>query len=170
MALEGEYCDVDSLLDNYADLLSIGTIGDIVDLRGENRVFVKRGLKSLLNTDRAGLYALIQTAGLAEKNMTAGNVSFTLVPRINAVGRLGLSGKSVELLLTDDEEEAHKIAVDMGYDNTERQQIERDIVRKIDERVQVDPSLVMDKIIVIDGEDWHQGVVGIVASRRLRGR
>ncbi len=165
MALEGEYCDVDSLLDNYADLLSIGTIGDIVDLRGENRVFVKRGLKSLLNTDRAGLYALIQTAGLAEKNMTAGNVSFTLVPRINAVGRLGLSGKSVELLLTDDEEEAHKIAVDMGYDNTERQQIERDIVRKIDERVQVDPSLVMDKIIVIDGEDWHQGVVGIVASR-----
>ena len=106
MALEGEYCDTDSLLDNYADLLSVGTIGDIVDLRGENRVFVKRGLQSLMNTDRAGFYALINNAGLMGRNITAGNVSFTLVPRINAVGRLGLSGKSVELLLTEDEAEA----------------------------------------------------------------
>ena len=165
MALEGEYCDADSLLDNYADLLSIGTIGDIVELRGENRVFVKRGLQSLMNTDRTGLYALIEAAGLSGKNITAGSVSFTLVPRINAVGRLGLSGKSVELLLTEDEQAAHEIAVTMGYDNAERQQIERDIVRKIDERVQANPSLVMDKVLVIDGEGWHQGVVGIVASR-----
>ncbi len=165
MALEGEYCDADSLLDNYADLLCIGTIGDIVELRGENRVFVKRGLQSLMNTDRTGLYALIEAAGLSGKNITAGSVSFTLVPRINAVGRLGLSGKSVELLLTEDEQAAHKIAVTMGYDNAERQQIERDIVRKIDERVQANPSLVMDKVLVIDGEGWHQGVVGIVASR-----
>ncbi len=165
MALEGEYCDTDSLLDNYADLLSVGTIGDIVDLRGENRVFVKRGLQSLMNTDRAGFYALINNAGLTGRNITAGNVSFTLVPRINAVGRLGLSGKSVELLLTEDEAEAESIAVAMGYDNTERQQIERDIVQKIDEEITRNPSLVMDSIIVIDGEGWHQGVVGIVASR-----
>ncbi len=165
MALEGEYCDTDSLLDNYADLLSVGTIGDIVDLRGENRVFVKRGLQSLMNTDRAGFYALINNAGLIGRNITAGNVSFTLVPRINAVGRLGLSGKSVELLLTEDEAEAERIAVAMGYDNTERQQIERDIVQKIDEEITRNSSLVMDSIIVIDGEGWHQGVVGIVASR-----
>ena len=165
MALEGEYCDTDSLLDNYSDLLSVGTIGDIVELRGENRVFVKRGLQSLMNTDRAGLYALINNAGLMGRNITAGNVSFTLVPRINAVGRLGLSGKSVELLLTEDETEAEQIAVAMGYDNTERQQIERDIVQKIDYEITSNPSLVMDSIIVIDGEGWHQGVVGIVASR-----
>ena len=165
MALEGEYCDADSLLDNYSDLLSLGTIGDIVELRGENRVFVKRGLQSLMNTDRTGLRALIINAGLLGKTITAGNVSFTLVPRINAVGRLGLSGKSVELLLTDDEAEASEIAAGMGYDNAERQQIERDIINKIDERIQRDPTLVMDKIIVIDGEGWHQGVVGIVASR-----
>ena len=165
MALEGEYCDVNSLLDNYADLLSIGTIGDIVELKSENRVFVKRGLHSISNTDRPGIYALMRSAGLLGKRLTAGNVSFTLVPRINAVGRLGLSSKSVELLLTEDEQKATEIAVAMGYDNTERQQIERDIIQKIDERVRRNPSLVMDKIIVIDGEDWHQGVVGIVASR-----
>ena len=165
MALEGEYCDVNALLDNYSDLLSLGTIGDIVDLKGENRVFVKRGLQSLMNTDRAGLLALIRNAGLSGRALTAGNVSFTLVPRINAVGRLGLSGKSVELLLTEDMEEATEIAVAMGYDNAERQQIEREILQKIDERVTRDPSMAMDKVLVIDGEGWHQGVVGIVASR-----
>ena len=152
MALEGEYCDVDSLLDMYADLLCLGTIGDIVELKSENRVFVKRGL-------------LIRNAGLMGKPITAGNVSFTLVPRINAVGRLGASGRSVELLLTNDEEEAGEFAAAMSYDNAERQQIERDILEKIDARVTRDPRLVMDKVLVLDGENWHQGVVGIVASR-----
>ena len=90
MALEGEFCDVDMLLDNYADLLSIGTIGDIVELKGENRVFVKRGLQSIINSDRPGIAALIENSGLTGKPLTAGKVSFTLVPRINAVGRLGL--------------------------------------------------------------------------------
>ena len=165
MALEGEYCDVDSLLDMYADLLCLGTIGDIVELKSENRVFVKRGLLSMRHTERTGLYALIRKAGLTGKPITAGNVSFTLVPRINAVGRLGASGRSVELLLTNDEEEAGEFAAAMSYDNAERQQIERDILEKIDARVTRDPRLVMDKVLVLDGENWHQGVVGIVASR-----
>lgn len=165
MAMEGEYCDTDALLDNYADLLSIGTIGDIVELKSENRVFVKRGLQSIMNTDRVGIQALMNHSGLGGKTLTAGNVSFTLVPRINAVGRLGLSGKSVELLLTENSEEAERIAAAMSCDNAERQKIERSIIEKIDERIQNCPSLVMDKVIVIDGEDWHQGVIGIVASR-----
>ena len=165
MALEGEYCDVDSLLDMYADLLCLGTIGDIVELKSENRVFVKRGLLSMRHTERTGLYALIRNAGLMGKPITAGNVSFTLVPRINAVGRLGASGRSVELLLTNDEVEAGEFAAAMSYDNAERQQIERDILEKIDARVTRDPRLVMDKVLVLDGENWHQGVVGIVASR-----
>ena len=165
MALEGEYCDVNSLLDNYADLLSIGTIGDIVELKGENRVFVKRGLQSIMNSDRVGINALVESSGLGGKNLTAGNVSFTLVPRINAVGRLGLSGKSVELFLTEDEEQANEISSSLCEDNTERRQIEAEILNKIDLEIQRNPLLVLDKIIVIDGEDWHQGVIGIVASR-----
>lgn len=165
MALEGEYCDVNSLLDNYADLLSIGTIGDIVELKDENRVFVKRGLQSIMNSDRVGINALVESSGLGGKNLTAGNVSFTLVPRINAVGRLGLSGKSVELFLTEDEEQANEISSSLCEDNTERRQIEAEILNKIDLAIQRNPLLVLDKIIVIDGEDWHQGVIGIVASR-----
>lgn len=165
MALEGEYCNTDALLDNYADLLSLGTIGDIVDLRGENRVFVKRGLQSLSNTDRPGISALISASGLDGKPLTAGRVSFTLVPRINAVGRLGLSGKSVQLLLTEDEQEAAEIAGAMDTDNAERRQIESNIIDQIDEIILKKPSIVNDKVIVIAGRDWHQGVIGIVASR-----
>ena len=165
MALEGEYCDIDSLLDNYADLLSLGTIGDIVELKSENRVFVKRGIRSIMNRDRIGIDALVQSSGLGGKNISAGNVSFTLVPRINAVGRLGLSGKSVELLLTEDPEEAEEISSQLCDDNAERQQIEKEILDKIDLRIKQNPSLVLDKVIVIDGEEWHQGVIGIVASR-----
>ena len=165
MALEGEECDVDFLLANYSDLLSIGTIGDIVELKSENRVFVKRGLQSINNSDRVGINALINNAGLANKELTAGNVSFTIVPRINAVGRLGLSQKSVSLLLTEEAEEAEDISAELCEDNFERQQIEKEILEKIDLRIKEMPSLVTDRIIVIDGENWHQGVIGIVASR-----
>lgn len=165
MALEGEYCDTDALLDNYADLLAIGTIGDIVELTGENRVFVKRGLESIMNSDRIGINALIENSGLAGKNITAGNVSFTIVPRINAVGRLGLSGKCVSLFMTEDFEEADEIASKLSSDNTDRQNIEKIILQEIDLKIKENPSLVFDRVIVIDGENWKQGVIGIVASK-----
>ena len=165
MALEGEYCDVDTLLDNYADLLSLGTIGDIVELRGENRVFVRRGLENIRNTDRPGIFALTEASGLRDKPLTAGRISFTLVPRINAVGRLGSSGKSVNLLLSEDIDEARAIAQEMSDNNTERRGSEAAIVDKIDEMIRANPSLIRDRVIVIDGEGWHQGVIGIVASR-----
>ena len=165
MALEGEFCDVDSLLDNYADLLSLGTIGDIVELKSENRVFVKRGLRSIAQTDRAGVLALKRAAGISDGDLSTTKVAFTLVPRINAVGRLGFSGHSVELLLTDDYDEAARIAGGMSEDNTERRRIEGEILREIDSRVRRDPSVVMDRVIVLDGEGWHIGVIGIVASR-----
>ena len=146
MALEGEYCDTDMLLDNYADLLCIGTVGDIVELKSENRVFVKRGLKSIQNGERPGISALVQNSGLTGKKITAGNVSFTLVPRINAVGRLGLSEKSVSLLLTDSFEEADDIAGQLSEDNTERQQIEREILADIDLKIKSNPSVVQNRV------------------------
>lgn len=165
MAIEGEYCDTNALLDNYADLLAIGTIGDIVELKGENRVFAKRGLASIMNSDRIGINALIEQSGLSGKKITAGNVSFTLVPRINAVGRLGLSHKCVSLFMTEDFEEAQNIASELCSDNADRQSIEKEILSEIDEKIKKNPSLVLDRIIVIDGENWKQGVVGIVAAR-----
>ncbi len=164
-AIEGEYADVDGLLENYSDLAAIGTVGDIVALRGENRVLVKNGLRHINNGDRMGIAALVEDAGLSGKSISAGNLSFTIVPRINAGGRLGLSKKSVTMLLTDDEEYAADIAAELSSDNMERQQIERDILSEIDEMIRQDPSLVNNPVIVVCGEGWHKGVIGIVASR-----
>ena len=164
-AIEGEYADVDGLLENYSDLAAIGTVGDIVTLRGENRVLVKNGLRHINNGDRLGIAALIEDAGLSGKSISAGNLSFTLVPRINAGGRLGLSKKSVTMLLTDDEEYAADIAAELSSDNTERQQIEREILGEIDGMIRQNPSIVNNPVIVFYGEGWHKGVIGIVASR-----
>ena len=165
MALEGEECDTDMLLDNYSDILTLGTIGDVVELRGENRVFVKRGLENIMHTDRAGIAALLDVAGVADKPLSAHKVAFTLVPRINAVGRLGSSRQSVELLLTEDYDKAEEIAQAMNRDNTERKEIESIILDEIDTEIKKNPSLVRDRVIVIDGEGWRLGVVGIVAAR-----
>ena len=164
-AIEGEYADIDTLLDNYSDLVCVGTIGDIVPLVDENRIFVKRGLDIINNGDRVGLRALVEVSGLKDKEVTSGNVSFTLVPRINAVGRLGLSKDSVSLLLTDDYQQAMEIATKLSEDNSQRQIIEKDILIQINKRVAKNPSLVQDRVIVIDGEGWKKGVVGIVSSR-----
>lgn len=164
-AIEGEYADVDMLLDNYSDLLSIGTIGDIMPLIDENRVFVKRGLRSINNSDRQGIVSLVNHSGLSGKNINAGNVSFGIVPRINAAGRLGQSDKCIEMLITDDYDKADKIALRLSDDNTERQKIEKEIIEKINLLIAKNPSLVQDRVIIIAGKDWHQGVVGIVSSK-----
>lgn len=165
MALEGDDCDMDSLLQNYSDLLSIGTVADVMKLVGDNRVFVKRGLESIANSDRVGIRALIKHAGLEDRELSASSISFNLAPRINAVGRLGFSGDSVRLLITEDELEADEIAGKMCEDNAERQQIQNEILKSIDYEIRRKPELVRNRIIVLDGENWHQGVVGIVAAR-----
>lgn len=165
MAIEGEYADVDSLLENFSDIATLGTIGDIVPLVGENRTLVKNGLRHIQNSDRIGINAMKQESGIAEKEINSSNVAFTLVPRINAGGRLGSSEKSVNLLLTEDEDEAVTIADKLGMDNRERQNIEKEILALIDEEVRRTPNIVNDKILVFAGKGWHQGVVGIVASR-----
>ncbi len=165
MAIEGEYADVDSLLENFSDIATLGTIGDIVPLVGENRILVKNGLRHIQNSDRIGINAMKQESGIAEKEINSSNVAFTLVPRINAGGRLGSSEKSVNLLLTEDEDEAVTIADKLGMDNRERQSIEKEILASIDEEVRRTPNIVNDKILVFAGKGWHQGVVGIAASR-----
>ncbi len=165
LAMEGEYADITSLLENYADLVCIGTIGDIVSLTDENRDFVKFGLNLLENSDRVGVRALLKQAGLLNRPLNATNVSFGIVPRINAAGRLGLAGDCVILFLTDDEEQADYIAQRLGSDNTKRKEIENEILSEINSMILENPKLVMDKVIVLDGEGWHQGVIGIVAAR-----
>lgn len=165
MAMEGEYADIEMLTEEYADIAAIGTIGDIVSLTGENRVIAKHGIRRINDSDKAGIVALLKASGCYEKELTATDLSFSIVPRINAGGRLGLSKKSVELLLTDDEDYALSIASNLSEDNSQRQKIEQDILREIDIKIRENPNIVRNPVIVIDGENWHQGVIGIIAAK-----
>lgn len=165
IALEGDYADVDMLIEEYADIAAIGTVGDIVSLTDENRVIVKQGLRKINDSDRAGVIALLKASGCYEKEISSTDLSFSIVPRINAGGRLGLSSKSVELLLTENEEYAINIASNLSEDNTERQKIEQDILKEIDLKIRANPDLVRYPIIILDGENWHQGVIGIIAAK-----
>lgn len=166
MALEDEHLDIASLLEKYSDITSLGTIGDIVSLTGENRIIVKNGLKNIKALNRIGINALLDSAGIKGNNkLTAGKVSFTLIPRINACGRLALSEKSVELLLTKDEIIATEIAAQLSEDNKNRQEIEKSILEEVLDYIEENPHLKYKRIMVIGGNGWHQGVIGIVASR-----
>lgn len=165
MALEGGEADVQGLLENYADLVTIGTIGDVVPLTGENRIFVKAGLRYLADSDRTGLRALLEAAGMQGRKISAGNVSFGLVPRINAAGRLGSCDSAVRLLLSEYEEEAADFAVRINEENQNRQEIEGRILREVEELFAREPQRRYDRVLVVEGEGWHHGVIGIVASR-----
>lgn len=166
MALEDENLDMTRLLNKYSDIAALGTIGDIVSLTGENRILVKSGLKNIINLNNIGISALLDTAGLkGNKKITAGKLSFTIVPRINACGRLALSEKSVELLLTNDYNNAKSIAQELAEDNTIRQNIEKEILEEVLLYIDNNPHIKYRRVMVISGDNWHQGVIGIVASR-----
>lgn len=166
MALEDEHLDMENLLKKYSDIACLGTIGDIVSLTGENRILVKNGLKQIKALNRKGITALLESAGIKGNNkLSAGKLSFTLIPRINACGRLALSEKSVELLLTEDNQISREIADELSEDNKARQTIEKEILEDVLEYIEDNPHLKYKRVMVISGEAWHQGVIGIVASR-----
>ena len=146
------------------DLVALATIADIAPLRGENRVFARYGLKMLAETQNLGLRALIRSAGLEGKPLTAGRVGYILAPRLNAVGRLGHALRGVELLTAQSEHEANVIARELEELNAKRQEIDRATLEQARRRVL---ALDLEETfgIVLAEEGWHPGVIGIVASR-----
>ncbi len=146
------------------ELVALGTIADIVPLLGENRKLVKMGLKAIAETKFPGLQALIEVSGLQGREIGSGQIGFTLAPRLNAAGRIGSALEGVKLLLTEDRDEADGIAAMLNEQNLQRQQIEREILELAEEELK---RMDLEKMhaIVLDGEEWHQGVIGIVASR-----
>lgn len=162
-ALDGGSCA--EMLPFYGDLAALGTIADIMVLEGENRTLVKAGLALLQQTDRPGLAALIETSGLAGKHLGADNVSFGLAPRLNAAGRMDDATAALRLLLSEDEEEAGELAQALEDKNAARQQAEQEITGQIMDAIAQDPTYQADRVLVVWGRGWHQGVIGIVASR-----
>lgn len=162
-ALEGD--DGDILIEEYGDLVALGTIGDVVTLTGENRVMVRRGLRLINECPRPGINALMEIAGVGEKIFSASTAAFTVCPRINAAGRMGSANKALDLLLSDDDVAAEQIAQVINEMNSERQQTETSIFSNAVAMINPETGIINDKIIVVDGEGWHQGVIGIVAAR-----
>ncbi len=153
--------DQQQVLEQYADMVCLGTVADVMPLHGENRVFVSRGLESLRNTKRPGIEALMHQTGCEMRTMNASTVGYVLAPRINAAGRMGKIELAVELFLTQDPQRAEEMAKALCDLNRDRQGVESDIYRQAVEML----PLKTPEAIVLADESWHQGVVGIVASR-----
>ncbi len=166
-ALEnGEDYDV---LEKYGDLVTVGTIADIVSLKGENRIIVRSGI-AIINasfqdgTLRKGLSSLFEISG-NNGVIDSASVAYRIAPRINAAGRMGSAERAVKLLLTEDVEEAKELSEEISQANAHRQVTETKISEAAIEFIESRPDIKYSRVIVVEGEEWHQGVIGIVASR-----
>ncbi|MDD3429044.1 MAG: single-stranded-DNA-specific exonuclease RecJ [Oscillospiraceae bacterium] len=164
-ALEG--CEPEEMLPYYGDLVAIGTIADIMLLSGENRVMVKEGLAAIQNTERPGLAALLEIAGYADKPVTAENIGFGISPRLNAAGRMDDATAALQLLLCEDMEEAQELAHQLNEHNIQRQKAEQEIIEELSAQISHDPALLQSRVLVVWGQGYHAGVIGIAASRLL---
>lgn len=149
----------------YIDIVTIGTIADVVPLISENRIMVDKGLKALQKPFRPGLTAIMDVAGAMNRPMNSSTIAFSIAPRLNAAGRLGSAKTAVELLLTHNADEAWEIARELDAENKERQATEQQIYKEALELIAEDPNFSKKKVIVLAKENWHHGVIGIVASR-----
>jgi single-stranded-DNA-specific exonuclease len=157
--------DQSRLLASFMKVVAIATIADSVPLTGENRVFAKLGLEGLRNAVNPGLKALLDVAQLSGKPLTSGEVAFRIAPRINAAGRMDVARDVIDLFSVKDPARAREIAERLDKLNAERQEEERRIVQAIATRCEEDPLLRDAFCMVIDGDGWHRGVIGITATR-----
>ncbi len=154
----------EQLLPRYADMLAVAVVGDVMPLTNENRSIVKEGIKKIRKNPSAGIAAILNIAGIDRKSVNAGKISFGIVPRINAAGRMGSAKRAFELLTASDTLSALQLAGPIDDDNARRQQIERDISAEAIKIIEQN-SFENHRVIVVSGEGWHMGVLGIVASR-----
>ncbi len=147
----------------YSEFAAIGTVADVVSLLGENRIIADKGIKAIENTKKKGIKALINASGLSGKAIDSTSLAFSIAPRMNAAGRMGDASVALELLICDDDEKAAELAERLNFANSQRRNIEN----KIYEAAELS-ALSFDKeqlVYVISGEGWHQGVIGIAASK-----
>ncbi|MGD0467838.1 MAG: single-stranded-DNA-specific exonuclease RecJ [Terriglobales bacterium] len=158
--------DQSRLLMSFMKVVAIATIADAVPLLGENRVFAKLGLQGLRRPVNVGLKALLEVAKLGDgRALTATEIAFRIAPRLNAAGRMDVARDVVDLFNEKDTERARKIAGRLDHLNAERQEEERRIMDNIERRLEEEPALREAYCVVLDGEGWHRGVIGITASR-----
>lgn len=161
--LSGQLMSIE--LENLLEIVTLGTVADIVTIRGENRIIVKNGLVKMSDTIYPGIKALIKATGLKDRQITTGHIGFILAPPLNAAGRMDDPQNGIKLLITEDIKEADELANMLVVTNKERQTLEEEIYKEAVKKVENEIDLEEDKGIVLASEDWHHGVIGIVASR-----
>ncbi|MDY3617889.1 single-stranded-DNA-specific exonuclease RecJ [Agathobaculum sp.] len=157
--------DAEGMLKQYADLIALGTVADVMPIVGENRVIVAAGLRRMAETSNLGLEMLLREAGMKNRRLTSSTISFVLAPRINAAGRMGKAELAAELFLTDAAVRAQELAAELCEQNKLRQNEENQILEQALLRLRAEYNPMEDRIIVLAGENWHHGVIGIVCSR-----
>ncbi|MDD3879788.1 MAG: single-stranded-DNA-specific exonuclease RecJ [Syntrophomonas sp.] len=150
---------------NWLELVALATVADIVPLRGDNRIMVKYGLQKIEQSSRQGLRALLRETVLEDKTLRTWHIAFVLGPRLNSAGRLNSARNSIELLLAQDEERAAALAAFLCRVNEERKGIEETIFQEAVAEIEQHIDLEKEPILLLGGENWHDGVIGIVASR-----
>lgn len=163
-ALAMVFGNVDTIW-RYIDIVAVGTVADIVPLVDENRIIVKNAFDTIPTTWNVGLDALLEVSKQRDKKISAGTIGFQIGPRLNVAGRLGDAKKGVELFTTNDPSLAMEIARNLDAENKKRQAMEQEIVNLAIKKIDEDPSIRNQKVIVVASEGWHKGVIGIVASR-----
>ena len=155
----------EALFSRYCTLAAVGTVADVMQMTGENRTIVSRGLATLDRSDFIGLHALLKEAGLAGREISSVQIGFVLAPRINAAGRMDSAVTALQLVLCEDEERAAELAHKLNEINAARQETEGEIAKAAQAQLEAEPAILEDRVILIWGRDWHPGVIGIVASR-----
>ncbi len=161
-ALEG---DIDAVINEYADLVAIGTLADVVSVTNENRVIIKKGIEKINRNPRVGIKALKEVANFSDKEMNAASVAYSIAPRINAAGRMESAMLAAKLLMSDSISQAMEISEQIEKANRERQAVENETTQKAIEIIETNDKIKYAPVIVVSGEGWHHGVIGIVASR-----
>lgn len=146
-------------------LVALGTVADVLPLTGENRVLVKFGIGEINKTSNIGLKSLMNEVGILDRKVTTSDIGYILAPRINAAGRMGNSAVAVELLTTDNQVVAKEIASKLNKQNKQRQEIEKKIFEEVVGKIEKEINIKKSYVMVVSGEKWHQGVIGIVASK-----
>ncbi len=160
--------DGEEALSMFADLVTIGTVGDIVSLTGENRLIVKKGIEMMNEGTSIGIEELKKVAGVSEKTLNCTSVAFSVVPRINAMGRIGNASKALELLLSESCEQAFDVSKVIDSANAQRQEIEKEITLQAQKQIEENPDMLNNRVLIFSGKNWHGGVIGIVAARLVQ--
>lgn len=159
--------DEEFVMEQYAELAAVGTIGDVMPLVGENRYIVRRGIEDIRASQNIGIDRLLRTAGVSPESVDATTVAFSICPRINAAGRIAAADKAVQLLMADSPEQAGLLSEELNLMNENRRAEEARIIEDVSRQLESDPSILRERVLVVSGEGWHHGVIGIVAARLL---